>query len=45
MLVYDENVILLLPRDESKVMIQLTIILLVVGSLLLWLGFLAGSGV
>lgn len=36
--------ILLLPRDESKITIQLAITLLFGGSLLLWLGFLTGSG-
>jgi hypothetical protein len=36
--------VLLLPRDDSKITIQLAITLLVGGSLLLWLGFLTGSG-
>ena len=33
---------LLLPRDENKTIIQLAVLLLVIGSLLLWLGMLAG---
>jgi hypothetical protein len=35
---------LLLPRDESRITIQLAISLLVGGSLLLWLGLLTGNG-
>ena len=35
--------ILLLPRNESKITIQLAIALLVGGSLLLWLGLFTGS--
>ncbi len=33
---------LLLPRDENKTIIQLAVLFLVSGSLLLWLGMLAG---
>ena len=33
---------LLLPRDESKTIIQLAVLLLVSGFLLLWLGMFAG---
>jgi hypothetical protein len=35
--------VLLLPRDESKITIQLPITLLIGGSLILWIGFLIGS--
>jgi hypothetical protein len=33
---------LLLPRDESRITIQLSVSLLVGGSLLFWLGLLTG---
>jgi len=34
--------LLLLPRDENKTIIQVAVLFLVTGSLLVWLGMLAG---